>query len=153
MKRSLALLSGALLFAGTSLAVAQTQTGSAPQNQAPQGSAATQQPAGSPNGNSSKSLSTSNPNSAVPGSSASNASPSGAGMNQPNNARMAGNKSREEIQQVQQALNQNGDRVRVDGVLGRKTREAIRDFQQKNGLQASGRLDQQTLQKLNVATR
>src|SRR5262245_18642173 len=39
---------------------------------------------------------------------------------------------------------------RIDGRLGAKTRQALISFQQKNGLQASGRIDSQTVTKLGV---
>ena len=59
-------------------------------------------------------------------------------------------RSSEEVRRVQSALKDNGEDVKVDGVFGRQTRQALRDYQQKNGLQASGQLDEQTLEKLNV---
>jgi murein L,D-transpeptidase YcbB/YkuD len=65
---------------------------------------------------------------------------------------MAATQSPEEVQKIQTALNQKGERVKVDGVWGPQTAQAVRDFQKKNGLQASGQLDDQTLQKLNVAS-
>jgi|SRR5215510_4798704 len=42
---------------------------------------------------------------------------------------------------------------RIDGRLGAKTRQALISFQQKNGLQASGRIDSQTVTKLGVNVR
>lgn len=73
-----------------------------------------------------------------------------AGMSD-NNA-MARKPSRAEVRQVQAALRRNGERVKVDGRWGPKTSQALRDYQQKSGLQASGELDDETLQKLNVRT-
>ena len=57
-----------------------------------------------------------------------------------------GRMSRNEIQEAQQQLKQQGlYRGRIDGKMGRGTRAALSQFQQQNGLQQTGRLDQQTL--------
>jgi murein L,D-transpeptidase YcbB/YkuD len=61
-------------------------------------------------------------------------------------------RSPDEVRKVQSALNENGEDVKVDGRWGPQTSQALRDYQQKNGLQASGHLDDQTKQKLNVDT-
>jgi peptidoglycan hydrolase-like protein with peptidoglycan-binding domain len=59
--------------------------------------------------------------------------------------------SKDQIQQIQQALNQNGyDNVKADGVWGPDTADALKQFQQKQNIQANGELDQQTLSALNV---
>lgn len=42
---------------------------------------------------------------------------------------------------------------RVDGIIGRKTKAAIMDFQMKNGLPMDGDVDSETRQKLRLATR
>ena len=63
------------------------------------------------------------------------------------------NLSRDEVRQVQTALNNNGDKVaRVDGRWGPNTRDALRRFQQSKGIQASGQLDQQTVADLGLNT-
>jgi peptidoglycan hydrolase-like protein with peptidoglycan-binding domain len=63
------------------------------------------------------------------------------------------NLSKDEIQQVQQALDQKGFKSgRPDGVLGPETKNAIKEFQQKQGWNASGELDNQTLSALGVST-
>ena len=49
------------------------------------------------------------------------------------------------IRQVQQQLSKNGHDVTVDGKMGPQTQAALKDFQQKQGLQPSGQLDAQTL--------
>jgi peptidoglycan hydrolase-like protein with peptidoglycan-binding domain len=55
------------------------------------------------------------------------------------------------IMQVQKNLNQQGFNVgRADGKWGRKTEEALRDFQKKNNLPATGQLDKQTLADLGI---
>jgi peptidoglycan hydrolase-like protein with peptidoglycan-binding domain len=64
----------------------------------------------------------------------------------------SGARSPDEVRKVQSALNENGEDVKVDGRWGPQTSQALRDYQQKNGLQASGHLDDQTKQKLNVET-
>jgi peptidoglycan hydrolase-like protein with peptidoglycan-binding domain len=57
-----------------------------------------------------------------------------------------------DVSKLQQALNDNGESVKVDGVMGPETENALKDYQQKNGLQASGQLDSQTRQKLNLGS-
>jgi peptidoglycan hydrolase-like protein with peptidoglycan-binding domain len=55
------------------------------------------------------------------------------------------------IKQVQQKLKQQGHDVgAVDGMWGPKTQAALREFQQQQGMQASGELDQETLAALGV---
>ncbi len=53
------------------------------------------------------------------------------------------------LQQVQRALKDQGYyRGKVDGVTGPRTRAAIRAFQKKAGLEATGRLDAATLDRM-----
>lgn len=53
--------------------------------------------------------------------------------------------------QVQQELQQDGMyKGQVDGVWGPQTKSAVRQYQQKNNLSATGQLDSQTLASLNV---
>lgn len=59
----------------------------------------------------------------------------------------AGNKS---VMAAQEALNRNGAGLTVDGRMGPKTRAALKDYQSKNGLKASGNLDAQTRAKLGL---
>jgi peptidoglycan hydrolase-like protein with peptidoglycan-binding domain len=64
------------------------------------------------------------------------------------------NLSKDEIQQVQQALDQKGFKSgQPDGVLGPETKNAIKEFQQKQGWNATGELDNQTLSALGVSTK
>ena len=59
------------------------------------------------------------------------------------------NPSKDEIRQVQQELKDQGlYRGAVDGIMGPETKQALRHFQQKNGLPTTAELDQQTLAKL-----
>jgi peptidoglycan hydrolase-like protein with peptidoglycan-binding domain len=59
--------------------------------------------------------------------------------------------SQEQVKAVQQALKDKGhDPGAVDGKMGPKTQAALRDFQSKEGLKASGRLDTDTMSKLGV---
>ena len=63
----------------------------------------------------------------------------------------AGQPSSDETKQIQQALKDKGhDPGRIDGIMGSKTRAALRDFQKENGLQASGTLDDETASALGV---
>ena len=56
-----------------------------------------------------------------------------------------------DVRQAQEALkNQGHDPGPIDGVIGSQTRQAIRDFQSKNGLKQTGFLDAETKQKLNM---
>jgi phage tail tape-measure protein len=56
------------------------------------------------------------------------------------------------VRSVQQSLNQRGyDAGTVDGRWGTNTENALRQFQQANGLAPTGSLDQQTLSALGVS--
>ena len=57
--------------------------------------------------------------------------------------------SKHRVERIQAALNNHGEQIAVDGILGPKTRQALRDFQHKNGLKTTGSADQATVQKLN----
>jgi peptidoglycan hydrolase-like protein with peptidoglycan-binding domain len=55
------------------------------------------------------------------------------------------------VRRVQLALIKNGRLVgRADGVMGPKTRQALQSYQKSKGMQASGKIDQQTLSNLGV---
>jgi peptidoglycan hydrolase-like protein with peptidoglycan-binding domain len=57
------------------------------------------------------------------------------------------------VRVVQEALKAKGhDPGPIDGRLGAKTTAALRDFQKKEGLPASGRLDGQTLGRLGLGS-
>jgi peptidoglycan hydrolase-like protein with peptidoglycan-binding domain len=61
--------------------------------------------------------------------------------------------SADQVKQAQQKLKDSGDYMgQVDGKFGSKTAQAVKQFQKKNGLQQSGRLDRDTLGKLGVGT-
>ncbi len=61
--------------------------------------------------------------------------------------------SHQTVRQIQTALKRNGVYSgRVDGVWGPKTQNGVSQFQQKNGLQATGSLDEPTFQALRVAS-
>lgn len=60
------------------------------------------------------------------------------------------NLSRDEVRGAQQALREQGlYRGRDDGRVGASTARAIAQFQRRNGLRATGTLDQETLSSLN----
>jgi len=65
--------------------------------------------------------------------------------------RAAAGGNAEQVKAVQQALKDKGhDPGEVDGKMGPKTQAALRDYQQKEGLKATGRVDGETASKLGV---
>ncbi|HYG88487.1 MAG TPA: peptidoglycan-binding domain-containing protein [Azospirillum sp.] len=62
----------------------------------------------------------------------------------------AQNLNRDQVRQVQEALNNAGQNIEVDGIWGPNTQQALRDFQQGHGLQPTGRPDRDTMAALNV---
>jgi endoglucanase len=59
--------------------------------------------------------------------------------------------NREQVKAAQEALKEKGvDPGPVDGVMGPKTQQALREFQKKEGLKESGNLDTETMAKLGV---
>lgn len=57
------------------------------------------------------------------------------------------------VKQAQQKLKDDGDyQAQVDGKFGPKTAAAVKQYQQKNGLKQTGRLDRGTLSKLGVGS-
>lgn len=61
------------------------------------------------------------------------------------------NLNSDQIRQVQQKLDESGFKAgQADGVLGRETENALRDFQKQKGLQQTGRPDNETLSALGV---
>ncbi len=57
------------------------------------------------------------------------------------------------VKQIQEALKDKGfDPGPIDGKMGRKTREALRSFQQSKNIKVTGRLDSETAQQLGVSS-
>jgi len=57
----------------------------------------------------------------------------------------------EHVRAIQQALKDKGhDPGEIDGKMGPKTQAALKDFQSKEGLKATGRMDAETMTKLGV---
>ncbi|MGH8274837.1 MAG: peptidoglycan-binding domain-containing protein [Gammaproteobacteria bacterium] len=54
------------------------------------------------------------------------------------------------MEKIQEALTAKGFTVKADGHWGKNTREALKQFQKKNGLKATGRPNHATLKKLGV---
>ncbi len=73
------------------------------------------------------------------------------GQNQPQGASQHQAINRDSVRNLQQALNGKGYQIgQADGVLGPRTRQALRQFQKDQGIQANGQIDQQTLAALGV---
>jgi len=88
---------------------------------------------------------------ASPGWAAETAKEAGATAQEAKMERKAMAKGSEEIRKLQEALKTKGeDPGVVDGILGKKTHAALKTFQEANGLKGSGKLDDQTAQKLGV---
>jgi hypothetical protein len=59
----------------------------------------------------------------------------------------------EHVRQAQQKLKDDGEyTANVDGKWGPKTAQAVKQFQEKNGLKQTGRLDRNTMSKLGVGS-
>src|SRR5262249_20343672 len=61
--------------------------------------------------------------------------------------------SPDEIREVQHVLIERGFSVEVTGVLDQRTRTAVIEFQRRQGLEASGRIDRRTTAELGVSVR
>jgi len=57
----------------------------------------------------------------------------------------------EQVKAVQTVLNRGGANLTVDGKMGPKTRAAVKEYQQKSGLPATGAIDNATRTKLGVS--
>ncbi len=55
----------------------------------------------------------------------------------------------ESVKGIQQFLNTQGADIDEDGIYGKETRDAVRDFQRKNGLAVDGLVGEKTLAKMN----
>ncbi|HSU04130.1 MAG TPA: peptidoglycan-binding domain-containing protein [Acetobacteraceae bacterium] len=59
--------------------------------------------------------------------------------------------SKQTVRRIQTSLKRDGDyKGHVDGVWGPMTQNGVMQFQQKNGLQSTGNLDEQTLQAMHI---
>lgn len=56
----------------------------------------------------------------------------------------------ETVRNIQQALNDQGHQIQVDGIWGEKTHQALMDFQREQNMDASGQLDGETFAALNL---
>ncbi len=54
------------------------------------------------------------------------------------------------VMAIQTALNKNGAMLKADGMMGMKTRAALKKFQSKHGLKATGYANKATLKALGV---
>ena len=79
-------------------------------------------------------------------------SPNAAPKSEAAGARNQAAEPRAEIMQAQEKLkSEHLYQGAVDGVLGPETEQALKGYQQKSGLQQTGRLDRQTAQKLGIS--
>jgi peptidoglycan hydrolase-like protein with peptidoglycan-binding domain len=70
---------------------------------------------------------------------------------EPKSEKAMSNQSRDEVKKIQEALKSKGqDPGAADGVMGKKTKQAISAFQKANGLKATGAVNHQTAEKLGV---
>ncbi len=54
------------------------------------------------------------------------------------------------VKAIQEALNKAGAKLKVDGMMGKGTRAALKKFQSKHGLKATGYANKATLKALDV---
>jgi hypothetical protein len=59
----------------------------------------------------------------------------------------------ETIRNVQQALKDQGQNIKVDGIWGRSTHQALRDFQRSQNIDGNGQLNAETFAALNLMDR
>ena len=52
------------------------------------------------------------------------------------------------VKKVQEALNKDGAKLKVDGIMGHRTRLALKGFQKSHKMKSSGKLDKATLKAL-----
>jgi peptidoglycan hydrolase-like protein with peptidoglycan-binding domain len=77
----------------------------------------------------------------------------GAGMEQSQRQAQNPAQNPEVVKQAQEKLSAAGiDAGQPDGKVGPKTQAALKEFQEKEGLQASGQLDSETLAALEIST-
>jgi peptidoglycan hydrolase-like protein with peptidoglycan-binding domain len=62
-----------------------------------------------------------------------------------------GNLTAGEVRLIQEELRDEGYRIATDGVMGPNTRDAVRDFQRKNNLRATGNINARTLAALGLS--
>lgn len=86
---------------------------------------------------------------AFAGAAAQGASPARPAAAMPSKPAMA-KLTRDQVEHVQNALVAKGYAVKADGIWGRKTRDAVKDFQKKSGLPVTGHPDAKTLEALGV---
>ena len=80
-----------------------------------------------------------------------NSAPQNQTQQQPSGNTQALNLNSDQIRQIQQKLDESGFKAgQADGVLGRETENALRDFQKQKGLQQSGQPDNETLSALGL---
>jgi peptidoglycan hydrolase-like protein with peptidoglycan-binding domain len=56
----------------------------------------------------------------------------------------------QQVMRAQEALNKQGASLKVDGVLGSQTRDAVKKFQEAHQLKPTGTLDRQTVAQLQM---
>jgi len=127
-----------------------TTSGGMSINQATGGRVGTPQPGDPARASSSPSPSSSSP-SGMSSSTAQSTDPASGSRALGKSAKAKSTMGDQSVKAAQEALNRNGANITADGKLGPKTKAAIRAYQQKNGLQATGTLDSQTKARLGVS--
>ena len=54
------------------------------------------------------------------------------------------------VKAVQEALDKAGMKLKADGIMGPKTRAALKKYQKENGLKVTGKADKATMEKLGA---
>jgi peptidoglycan hydrolase-like protein with peptidoglycan-binding domain len=156
-KKVLALTVAGVLIAGPAWAQAQSGSGagttpgkSGTTDKSPGGAAGTSDKSGA--GSATSGGASTGTTSGTAGSAGTTDKSAGGDMKADKASRSAAGGNKEQVKAVQQALKDKGhDPGEVDGVMGQKTQSALRDFQKKEGLKETGRLDSESASKLGVS--
>ena len=75
----------------------------------------------------------------------------GSGFQSTHGTAQGGSMSSDQVRRAQEALKAQGhDPGPIDGVMGARTQQALRDFQTSQQLNSTGQLDRETMEKLGI---